>query len=106
MCYRVISALSRPAGDGFMATIAEAVALGLKYHQSGDLNQAEQIYRQILQADPANPDVLRLLAAVSHGRGRLDEAVAGYEHAVRLRPNFADAWYELGNSLREQGKLH
>jgi len=31
---------------------AEALASALRYHQSGDLNSAEQIYRQILQADP------------------------------------------------------
>ena len=35
-----------------MNTLPQTLALAKKYHQSGNLFQAEQLYRQILQADP------------------------------------------------------
>ena len=44
-----------------MATIAEALAVALHYHQAGNLEYAEQVYRQILQADPDNTVALHLL---------------------------------------------
>ena len=44
-----------------MATIPEALALAVQYHQSGNLQQAEAIYRQILQADPNHADAVYLV---------------------------------------------
>jgi len=38
-----------PHGADLVATIDEALAIGLKHHQSGNLERAEQIYRPILQ---------------------------------------------------------
>jgi Tfp pilus assembly protein PilF len=38
-------------------------------------------------------------------RGKLEEALAELREAIRLKPDFAEARYELGNSLRDQGKL-
>jgi len=36
-----------------MATIPEALAIALKHHQAGQLQAAEQVYRQILELDPS-----------------------------------------------------
>lgn len=35
--------------------------------------------------------------------GRLEEALAAYERAIRLNPNDADAYYNQGNVLQELG---
>jgi Tfp pilus assembly protein PilF len=88
-----------------MASIPEALSLGQQHHQAGDLRRAEQIYRQILQADPRSADAWYLLAAACQVQNRLDEAVACYQAAARLRPNLVETHYNLGNVLRLQGKL-
>jgi tetratricopeptide (TPR) repeat protein len=36
---------------------------------------------------------------------RLEEGVRHFQQALRLRPDYAEAHYHLGNTLREQGKL-
>ena len=36
---------------------------------------------------------------------RLIEAVASYTQAIKINPNYADAFNNLGNTLREQGKI-
>ena len=40
----------------------------------------------------------------SRGRRSVDEAVASYERALALRPDFADAHYNLANALLDQRK--
>ena len=38
-------------------------------------------------------------------QGKLDEAVAQYQQALALKPDFAEAHNNLGIALRDQGKL-
>ena len=37
-------------------------------------------------------------------QGKLDEAVAQYQRALALKPDFAEAHNNLGNALKDQGK--
>jgi Tfp pilus assembly protein PilF len=59
-----------------MVTIAETLQQAWRYHQSGDLTRAEQLYRQLLRDDPSNAQVLFLFGAVNHIQGKLAEAEA------------------------------
>lgn len=45
------------------------------------------------------------LGTALHEAGRLDEAVARYERAVALEPDYAPAFNNLGVTLRAQGKV-
>ncbi len=49
-------------------------------------------------------DFLRA-GATAAGQGQLDEAEACFRQAVTLKPDYAEAHYNLGLSLRDQGKL-
>ena len=42
---------------------------------------------------------------VLQAQGKLDEALACYRRALELRPDYAEAHNNLGNALRNQGKL-
>jgi len=88
-----------------VATVAEALALAVQYHQAGALLQAEQLYRQILQVDPQQVEVHMNLATLQRQRGQLDEAVASLHAALRLRPDSVVAYTNLGTLLRQQGRL-
>src|SRR5262249_48385279 len=67
-----------------MPTLDEAVALALRFHQAGDLQQAESIYRQLLQADGSLAQVWCLLGAACHSQGRYAEAETCSRQALRL----------------------
>ena len=45
------------------------------------------------------------LGIALNNQGKLDEAVAAYRHAIRIKPDFAEVHSNLGNALSEQGKL-
>jgi predicted O-linked N-acetylglucosamine transferase (SPINDLY family) len=88
-----------------MISIQQALALAWQHYQSGQLQQAEQLYLQILQADPEQVDALHLLGVLAGQTGRMDQAMDYLQAAVRLRPGLAAAHGNLGNVYRSQGKL-
>ncbi len=79
-----------------MATISEALALAFALHERGELAQAEQIYRRILDVQPANADVLHRLGVLILQSGRADEAVTLLERAVALDPRDGGMAANLG----------
>ena len=46
-----------------------------------------------------------ILESALQKQGKLNEAAASYEQALRLKPDFAEAHHNLGDVLRLQGKL-
>src|SRR5262249_23701534 len=58
-----------------MATIAEVLSIALGHQQKGELSTAEQIYRQILTADPNSADAWRGLGIIANQTGRPQEAI-------------------------------
>ena len=88
-----------------MPTIAEALALGLQHHQTGNLQQAEQIYRQILQVDPNHADSLHLLGELAYRAGRHDTAIEYISRAIQLNPSVAAFHCNIGVVYQEVGRL-
>jgi Flp pilus assembly protein TadD len=87
-----------------MPTIDEALQIGWKKHQAGDLRNAEHIYRQVLDAAPKNPNAWCFLGMACHDQQRYDEAVEAYHKAIEIQPKFPVALSNLGNTLKQQGK--
>jgi TPR repeat/Tetratricopeptide repeat len=81
-----------------VTTIQEKLALALRQHQAGHLNEAEQLYRQILQIHPYYADALHLLGVLISQRGRDDLAVSYIERALTVKPNIAAFHNNLGFS--------
>ena len=83
-----------------MATISEALAIAIQHHQDGRLQAAEQIYRQILAAEPNHADALHLLGVIASQAGRHDVAVDYIGRAIRLQGNAAYFHNNLGEAHR------
>jgi predicted O-linked N-acetylglucosamine transferase (SPINDLY family) len=88
-----------------MTSTPPTLALALQAHQSGDLSRAEQLYRQVLQSDPANAAALHHLGAVRLAVGDLDEAVLVCQRALCLRPEAAETLNNLAVALARQHRL-
>jgi len=88
--------MTAPNEQAELATrLRDAVTL----HQRGQLAEAEQIYRQILQRDPAQFDALQLLGAVEIQRGRYAEGANLIQRALAINPHSARALLNLGHAL-------
>jgi predicted O-linked N-acetylglucosamine transferase (SPINDLY family) len=76
-----------------------------KHYQAGRLQQAEELYQQILQADPNQVDALHLLGLIAAQSARYNLAADYLKATVRLKPDFAAAHNNLGNVFVLQSKL-
>jgi protein O-GlcNAc transferase len=79
-----------------MPTIPEALNIAVQHHQAGRLREAEQIYRQILQAQPNHADAWHLLGLVAHQTGQSDLAIDYLNQAIQYEANIADFHTNLG----------
>lgn len=73
-------------------------------HQSGDLDGAEQIYRQLLEISPENGDLLHLIGLIACQRGAFDSALEFLYKAVRFCPDSYQFEFTLAQALNESGR--
>ncbi|APZ92560.1 tetratricopeptide repeat protein [Fuerstiella marisgermanici] len=83
-----------------MATIEEALNTALGLHQSGQLPQAETIYRRILEVQPQHASTLHLLGAACLQQRRATDAIGFLEQAVALTPENAEGFDNLGGAYQ------
>src|SRR5262249_15148960 len=88
-----------------MPTVPELLAIALQHHQTGRLQEAEQIYRQILAAEPNNAEAQYNLGRALKATGQLEGAADCYHQALQLRPDIPDLHVNLGNVFTEQGQF-
>jgi len=72
----------------------------------GDLASAEKLYRTAIDLDAALPEAQASLGYLLTVQGRLKEAIAACEAAIRLRPDFAQAHWNLAIAALLGGDLH
>lgn len=71
----------------------------LELQQNGALNEAERIYRQILETAPQNADVLNLLGLIAQTKGIHNEAINYFYKAVESAPRHFPIYFNLAVSL-------
>lgn len=76
----------------------------LQLHDAGELGKAEQLYRQILEAAPQNPDVLNLMGLIAQAKGLHNQAVNWFHQAIKQAPHAALFYFNLGLSLYNENK--
>ena len=65
------------------------------------VKQAQDITNQY----PEAIIVWNILGASAAEIGMLDEAIEAYNKAISLKPDYADAYYNMSNAFKDQGKL-
>ena len=84
----------------------DALQNAIRIHQAGRLDEAEKIYRQILEADPGHADALHFLGVLAHQKDRQEEAAELISKAIAANPENGMFHYHLGNVRLRQGKLN
>ncbi len=62
---------------------------GLRLHRTGRLQEAEQVYRQVLAASPAHADSLHMLGVIATQCGQPEAALTCFDRAIALKPSAA-----------------
>lgn len=77
----------------------------VRLYHAGRMEEAELSCRRLLDSFPRSLTVLNILGAALQVQGKLDEAVAAFDSALAMKPDFADAWGNRGNALKDLGRL-
>ncbi len=79
------------------AEIGAILKQAIRLHETGAVTQAEQVYREVLAADPGAADAWNMLAVALCQQNRLHPAAEAAERATALRPKSAPYWLTRGN---------
>ena len=86
-------------------TINEVIQSALKHQQAGNLQQAANIFMDILEIQPNNIDALHSLGMICYQLGNYDLAINCLKEALRFNPANVYAYYDLGTIFQEKGEL-
>jgi tetratricopeptide (TPR) repeat protein len=83
----------------------EVLASAIKYHQAGNLVEAERLYRTIVAERPTHAGALRHLGILAGQIGKPLVAVQLFSLAIEAAPREATYYNDLGNALKACGNL-
>ncbi len=86
-------------------TAGETLAVAMRHHQSGRLQDAERLYRQILAEQPRHADALHLLGVIALQVGRHQVASELIQRAIAISPNAAPYHCNLGAAYQALRQL-
>ena len=78
-----------------MATIQERMTVALQHHQQGQLQTAEQLYRDVLAYDPRHAGALHYLGVIAHQTGNNQAALDTIRRSLAIDPQNAEAHNNL-----------
>ena len=83
--------------------MTDLLATAVEHHRQGRVKQAGTLYRQVLEAEPDNPEALHLLGLLSHQSGDNAEAARLIGRAIEVNPGKALYHFNLGLVLSAAG---
>jgi Flp pilus assembly protein TadD len=70
--------------------------LARNYNRAGNYTRTESLLTSAVQVLPNEPQLWLHLGNAMRGMERLDAALAGYQEAVRLKPDYSEALHNIG----------
>ena len=86
-------------------TIEQALQQGVAAHQEGRLQEAERLYRAILQAQPRHPDAYHNLGSIAVAYGEYEVAIPFFKNAIAINPKQEQYWISCIDVFIKLGKI-
>ena len=80
-------------------TVDQALQQGVAAHKEGNLQDAERLYRAILQAQPNHPDANHNLGVLAVAVGKPLEAIPLFKLALEANPKVEQFWLSYIDAL-------
>ncbi|MBA4368670.1 MAG: hypothetical protein C0403_13650 [Desulfobacterium sp.] len=88
----------------WLPEVARDLETALAYHNQGALEEAQKIYRQILQQDPEHSDALHLSGIIAYQIGKNSIAIRLITRAIRNQPENPYYHTNLGSVFQSDGQ--
>ena len=84
-------------------TIEQALQQGVAAHKEGKLEDAERLYRAVLQSQPLHPDANHNLGVLAVSVNKVDAALLLFKTALEANPKVEQFWLSyIGALIKEQ----
>ena len=80
-------------------TLAQALERGVTAHKEGKLQEAEKLYRAILQSQPQHPDANHNLGVLAVGVGKVEGAIPHFKAALAANAKMEQYWLSYIDAL-------
>ena len=80
-------------------TIEQALQQGVVAHKAGNLQEAERLYRAILQSQPAHPDANYNLGLIAVSVNKAEAALPLFKTALEANPKIEQFWLSYIDAL-------
>ena len=80
-------------------TIEQALQQGVAAHKEGKLEEAEKLYRAILQSQPTHPDANHNLGVLAVSVNKVESAFPLFKTALQANPNMEQYWLSYVDAL-------
>ena len=84
---------------------SDLLTKAMAFHKSGDFENAEKIYNEILKAIPGDPEVVHFLGIISWQRRDYDRAIDLYKKVCAANPSNVHYHLEYADVLQENQKF-
>lgn len=86
-------------------TLDQVLQQAVSHHQAGRLQDAERLYRAILQAQPTHPDANHNLGVIAIGVGKPEAALPFLRAALEANPQQGQYWLSYADGLIRCGQI-
>ena len=86
-------------------TIKQALQQGASAHQEGKLEDAERLYRAILQSQPTHPDANHNLGLIAVSVNKVDAALPLFKTALEANPKIEQFWLSYFDALIKEKQV-
>jgi tetratricopeptide (TPR) repeat protein len=86
-------------------TIEQALQKGIAAHREGKLQDAERLYRVILQSQPAHPDANHNLGILAVSVNKADAALPLFKTALEANPKIGQFWLSYIDALIKENQF-
>ncbi len=90
---------------GIISVLVLVAMMGCAWRQTGYWCDSETLWTHALACTSRNHVAHNNLGLILAGRGRLDKAIAHYQKALEIKPDFAEAQGSFGELLASQGNF-
>jgi len=85
-------------------TLEQALQQAIVHHRAGQLQEAERLYRSILNVAPTHPDANHNLGVLAVGVGQPEAALPFFKMALEVNPKVEQFWASYADGLLQAGQ--
>ena len=86
-------------------TIDETLKQAIAFSKESKIQDAERLYRAILQTQPTHPDANHNLGVLAVSRNKIDAALPLFKKALKANPKKEQFWFSYIDALIKEKKF-